>query len=119
MNTDRYIRMQRLIMLLAYGLHLLLLTSAMGALINAFKIRQYDKGTDTVERRRGTTALLASHHQWLLRTFLISLFFLAMGFGTLYYGVGYVLLFGAALWWVYRMLRGLVRYAENKPMPVA
>lgn len=119
MNTDRYIRMQRLIVLLTYGLHLLLLPAAMGALINAVKIHQYDRGTDAVERHRGATTLLATHHQWLLRTFLISLFFLAMGFGTLYYGVGYALLLGAALWWMYRMLRGLVRYAENKPMPVA
>lgn len=121
MNTDRDTRNQRLIVLLTYGLHILLVPAALGALVNALKIREFrsiaaDDGSGPAS---GATTFLMSHHQWLLRTFLISLFFMAMGAGLLYYGVGYILLIGALLWWIYRMLRGLVRYAENKPMPVA
>ena len=121
MDTDRPINIQRLIVLLTYGLHLLLIPAALGALVNALKIRDLrpaESDGEAVPADRDTTFLL-SHHRWLLRTFLISLFFAAMGSGTMYYGVGYALLIGALLWWIYRMVRGLVRYAEHKPMPVA
>jgi len=121
MNSARYVRIQRLIVLLTYGLHILVVPAALGALINAFKIRQYRTGTagNVTVAAGPATFFFLSHHQWLLRTFLISLFFAAMGSGTLYYGVGYAVLICVLLWWIYRMLRGLVRYAENKPMPVA
>ena len=120
MNTNRYARGQRLIVLLAYGLHILLIPAVAGALINALKIREYRKlAPDDEQPLPEAVAFLMTHHQWLLRTFLFSLLFLAMGSGTLYYGVGYLLVTGAVLWWAYRMLRGLMRYAGNKPMPVA
>ena len=121
MNSARYVRTQRLIVLLTYCLHILLVPAALGALVNAVKIRQYRAATtDDANAGAGpATLFFLSHHQWLLRTFLIALFFAAMGSGTLYYGVGYAVLICVLLWWIYRMLRGLVRYAENKPMPVA
>jgi uncharacterized membrane protein len=120
MDTDNYDRSQRLILWTAYILHVLLIPAALGALVNALKIREYGKAsTSKYLQHRDSAKLLVTHHQWLLRTFLISLFFMAMGAGTAYYGVGYFLGLGAAVWWIYRMVRGIVGYAERKPMPVA
>jgi len=120
MKTDSYDAKQRGWVWLTYVLHILLVPAAVAAVINALKIREYAQpaARDNVQHR-DLTGVLATHHQWLLRTFLISLFFLAMGYGTIYYGVGYLLGIGAVIWWLYRMVRGVVMYAENKPMPVA
>jgi hypothetical protein len=41
-----------------------------------------------------------------------------MGYGAAYWGMGYLLGMGAVVWWIYRMLRGIISYAANKPMPV-
>jgi len=120
MNTDRYDKSQRAILWITYILHILLFPAAVGAIINAVKIREYGKPATTEDsQREDSTKVLKTHHQWLLRTFLISLFFLAMGYGTMYYGVGYILAIGAVVWWIYRMIRGLIGCAEKRPMPVA
>ncbi len=120
MDTDNYDRSQRLILWTAYILHVLLIPAALGALVNALKIREYGKASASKDlKHRDSAKLLVTHHQWLLRTFLISLFFIAMGAGTAYYGVGYLLGLGTAVWWIYRMVRGIIGYAERKPMPVA
>lgn len=117
---DRYDRSQRAILWVAYVLHILLFPAVLGAIINAFKIREYSKSVaGTGEGREEYTRMLRSHHQWLLRTFLIVLLFMAMAYGTMYYGVGYILAIGAVLWWLYRMIRGVIGCAEHKPMPVA
>ena len=119
MTTDHYDKSQRLILWVTYVLHILLFPAALGAIINAFKIREYGKTTDVGDvQHQSSTLLLKTHHQWLLRTFLISLLFMAMGYGTMYYGVGYILGIGAVLWWIYRMVRGLIGCIERKPMPV-
>jgi uncharacterized membrane protein len=119
MDTDHYGKSQGLTLWIAYALHILLFPAALGALINAVKIREYRKPTTTEDvQHRDYAKLLASHHLWLLRTFLISLFFMAMALGTLYYGVGYLLGIGAVIWWIYRMVRGVIGYVEKKPMPV-
>lgn len=120
MNTIQHDKSQRAVLWVTYILHILLFPAAVGAIINAVKIREYGKSNmDADKRNEDSTRLLKSHHQWLLRTFLISIFFLAMGYGTMYYGVGYILGIGAVVWWIYRMIRGLISCAERKPMPVA
>ena len=120
MNTDRYEKSQRAILWVTYILHILLFPAALGAIINAVKIREYRKPAMAEDKEhQESNNVLMSHHQWLLRTFLISLFFMAMGYGTMYYGVGYILGIGAVVWWIYRMIRGLIGCAEKRPMPVA
>ena len=119
MNTDHYAVRQRLIVGLAYVLHLLLIPAVVGAVINVLKIREYDKPATLQDgERRDVTKLFESHHKWLLNTLIITLFFMAAGYGTMYYGVGYALVIGAAAWWMYRILRGIITFAANKPMPV-
>ena len=119
MKTDHYDAWQRLILGVSYVLHILLVPAIVGLAINVLKIREYAKPVTTENlRHRDAARLFASHHQWLLRTFLISMFLMAAGYGTAYWGVGYVVGIGAAVWWIYRMLRGIVSFAANKPMPV-
>ena len=119
MKSDHYVARQRLIAGLAYVLYALLIPAIIGAIINVLKIREYGKsGTSQDEGQRKAAKFFASHHKWLLNTFIIALFFMAAGYGTMYYGVGYALLIGATAWWIYRMLRGIVTFAANKPMPV-
>ena len=119
MKTDHYAAWQRLIVGLAYVLHILLIPAVLGAIINVLKIREYDKpATSQDSEQQSDAKLFESHHKWLLNTFLIALFFMAAGYGTMYWGVGYALIIGAAAWWIYRMIRGIVTFATNKPMPV-
>jgi len=119
MKTDHYVAKQRLIVGLAYVLHILLITAVLGAIINVLKIRQYDRlATSQDDGRRDAAKFFESHHKWQLNSFMIALFFMAAGYGTMYYGVGYALVIGAAAWWVYRMLRNIILFAANKPMPV-
>ena len=119
MKSDHYAARQRMIVGLAYVLYVLLVPAILGAIINKLKIREYDKSLTSQDGgRREAVKLFESHHKWLLNTFIITLFFIAAGYGTMYYGVGYALLIGAAAWWIYRMLRGIVMFAANKPMPV-
>jgi uncharacterized membrane protein len=119
MKTDHYAARQRLIVGLAYVLHILLIPAILGAIINVLKIREYDKPAPSRDNgQREDAKLFESHHKWLLNTFLIALFFMAAGYGTMYWGVGYALVIGASAWWIYRMLRGIVMFAANKPMPI-
>ena len=119
MKSDHYAAGQRLIVGLAYVLHILLIPAILAAIINVLKIREYDKPASSQDGgQRDAAKLFESHHKWLLNTFIIALFFTAAGYGTMYYGVGYALVIGAAVWWMYRILRGIVTFAANKPMPV-
>ena len=119
MKTEHYATKQRLIVGLAYVLHILLIPAVLGAIINALKIHEYDRLPSSQDAgRRDAAKFYESHHKWLLNSFMIALFFMAAGYGTMYYGVGYALVIGAAAWWVYRMVRGIVLFAANKPMPV-
>lgn len=116
MNTDhQYGNSSKLILWVTYVLQLLVVPAVFGAVINALQLRHY-RNLDV--KPNATDTLVVSHHQWLLRTFLITLFFIAMAAGTLYYGVGYLVGTGVVVWWIYRMVRGLISCAENKPMPV-
>ncbi len=119
MSADQYSNSQKLILWIAYILQILVLPAVFGAAINALKLRQYRRSPVVEDaEHQGESVLFVSHHQWLLRTFLVFMFLIAVAVGTLYYGVGYVVGFGAILWWLYRMARGIIGYAENKPMPV-
>ena len=119
MKSDHYAAGQRIILGIAYALHILLIPAILGVAINMLKIREYHKpAVSESTRHREIAGRLETHHVWLLRTFLISLFFMAAGYGTAYWGVGYLLGIGAVIWWVYRMVRGIIGYAADKPMPV-
>lgn len=61
---------------------------------------------------------IRSHHVWMLRTFWWSLLWSIIGGVLCLILVGYVVLAVVGLWWLYRVIRGLINYAEKKPMPI-
>lgn len=65
---------------------------------------------------RGTW--LESHFRWQIRTFWYGLLWFALGGLTFLVGIGWLILFGAALWLIYRILKGWLNLNDGKPMPL-
>ena len=71
---------------LSYFLFILLITAPIGALISAFKSRQYKQLTrHGSDRDASEYAFLASHHRWLVHTFISTAILAMMALGTIYY----------------------------------
>jgi uncharacterized membrane protein len=104
---------------LTYVLYLMGLPSIIGVIINYFEARRMrrEKSQQAFDVD-GYTVLIDSHHQWLLRTFVSSFIMLLMAVGTFYYGAGYAIAAIAGVWWLYRVLRGIVNLLRHKPMYV-
>lgn len=62
-------------------------------------------------------AFIRSHHQWLIRTFWWSLLWGALCGILVIVLIGYAGLFALVVWWLYRVIRGLIDYSNNRPMP--
>lgn len=95
-----------LIVYVLYGLGCFFFVTAIaGVIINHIKMGELERGD------------LWSHHRWLMRTFwftvLWSLVCLALTpfvIGLIGYGVLW-------LWCLYRLVRGILAFAERRPMP--
>ncbi|MFZ5595141.1 MAG: hypothetical protein ACOY4D_12970 [Pseudomonadota bacterium] len=101
-----------------YLLHSLVLPAWIGALVNLFKLTNFQH----VEQQempdyRISMPILASHHQWLLNTAIATTFMMMAAWGTLYSGAGYAIGAGTVLWWVYRMGKGLWALVRQEPLP--
>lgn len=114
-TNEHYERSQRLILWIAYGLHILLFPALLGVVINIIKLREY-KGLSATygAEQPAFIKLLISHHQWLLWTFVALFLLIAASVGTSYYGVGYAIAAGTVVWWASRMVRGVLAAAEDK-----
>ena len=65
---------------------------------------------------RGTW--LESHFRWQIRTFWYSLLWAVVSVLLMFVVVGYVLLVAVCVWVIYRIVKGWLRLADNKPMYV-
>lgn len=105
---------------LVYLLHLLVITAPIGLLINAMSIRACKR--HWCENQPGQHASLmysASHHQWLMTTF-ISTFILGMiAIAAAGYYVGIPVVFATAMWWGYRVLKGIATLVHRQALPLA
>jgi uncharacterized membrane protein len=68
------------------------------------------------------SSYLGSHHRWLLRTFWFSLAGFALS-GMLIFTIILIPLAwlgcgATAIWYLYRVIRGALMFADRKPMPV-
>lgn len=94
--------------LIAYALHLLgaatIVTSIVALIINYLKRTQVPRPFD-------------SHHRWMIRTFWWSVVWGVIGGILKYVGIGYLMLLGVLIWWIYRMVRGILALADNRPVP--
>ena len=65
---------------------------------------------------RGTW--LESHFRWQIRTFWLGLPWFILGFLTYIFIIGWFVLVAAALWLIYRILKGWLSLNDGKPLNV-
>ena len=109
MNIERStVEGDRTLTLVAYVLHLAGavtgLTSIVGLVINYVKRDRRDE-------------LFDSHHAWMIRSFWWALLWTVIGFVTIIVLIGWVILFVAWVWYIYRHVRGLIVLTNGEPMP--
>jgi uncharacterized membrane protein len=106
---------ERTLLLVAYVLYGLApftggLTAVAGVIINHLKVAET------------ANTFLGSHHRWLLRTFWFSLLWIvlctALMFTILLIPVAWIGYVAAAVWSIYRVVRGAILFADRKPAPV-
>ena len=67
------------------------------------------------DEARGTW--LESHFRWQIRTFWFTLLWTVLGAMTALFLVGWFILGAAALWLIYRIVKGWLLLSEKRPMP--
>lgn len=111
-----------------YGLHLF--SAATGVLTSAFIVTAFLTGWPSIlavilnyikaDEVEGT--YLESHFRWQIRTFWITLVLMVIAFALFITIIGmpiaFVLLVITGVWVLYRMLRGIIRMLDEKPLPM-
>ncbi len=59
---------------------------------------------------------LESHFRWQMRTFWFSILWTVVGIITSFIGVGIIMLIVAGIWAIYRIVKGMLNFYDNKPM---
>lgn len=70
-----------------------------------------------VKKEEVAGAWLESHFRWQIRTFWFGLLWGVLGTILLLVLVGWFVLFADAVWIIYRIVKGWLNLAENKPIP--
>ncbi len=96
-----------LITYILYGLSFFTLFTGVVALIINYVKREDTAGT-----------IYASHFTWQIRTFWWSLLWGILGGLLVIVGVGLVVLAVDTIWVIYRLVKGILNWNDNKPMPV-
>jgi len=69
-----------------------------------------------VKREDAQGTWIESHFRWQIRTFWFGLLWFVLGGLTFFIVIGWVILFAAALWLIYRILKGWLNLNDGKPM---
>ena len=121
MNTQTYtVRdwSELVLLIFVYALYVLVIASPIGFAISAYKVYRFKRLAERSSTPMDQEALLiATHHEWLVRTFIIALVLTMAALGNLYYGVGFVVGALTAVWWFYRLIRGAVALVAHRDMP--
>lgn len=59
---------------------------------------------------------LESHFRWQIRTFWFSIMWAVIGMITSVIGIGVAVLIAAGIWAIYRIVKGMLNFYDNKPM---
>jgi uncharacterized membrane protein len=70
-----------------------------------------------VKRPEARGTWLESHFNWQIRTFWWSLLWFAVGLALAVVLIGFFIMLAAAVWVMYRAIRGWVELTDNQPMP--
>ena len=71
-----------------------------------------------VKRSEIQDHVLVSHLRWQIRSFVITLIIGLIGAVLALVAIGYVVLLLLSLWYLYRMIRGVLALIDNKSMPI-
>lgn len=88
-----------------YALGLLILFTPVIGVILAF-----------IKRDEAQGSIYASHIDWLIKTFWMSLIGLLLGRLTILILIGWLILLVTAIWFIYRVVVGLIKLNEDKPV---
>jgi uncharacterized membrane protein len=69
-----------------------------------------------IKRDETRNTWLETHSTWQIRTFWYYLCFIIIGGVTVIILIGYVILFIGYVWLIYRICKGWIKLAENKPV---
>ena len=89
----------------AYAVGLLILFTPVVGVIMAY-----------VKRDEAQGSIYASHIDWLIKTFWVSLIGLLLGRLTIFILIGWLILLVTAIWFIYRVVIGLIKLNEDKPV---
>lgn len=59
---------------------------------------------------------IESHFRWQIRTFWFAVLWTIIGYLTLVFYIGMVILFANAIWYIYRIVKGFLYLNDQKPM---
>ncbi len=118
-STDNTVRWSEIIFLtFVYALYFFVVTAPIGFAISAIKVyrfkRRAEKGEGPLDHEE---ILAATHHEWLVRTFIFMGVMTMAAVGLAYYIVGYLIGGLAVVWWFYRLLRGAMELIRHQGMP--
>jgi uncharacterized membrane protein len=107
-TAETGLQADRTLVFVAYVLHLVGaiagVTSIVGLIVNYLQRGHADDVID-------------SHHRWMITSFWWGLLWIVIGLITLVLVVGWVILFLAWLWYIYRHVRGLIALVNGEPLP--
>lgn len=89
----------------AYAVGLLILFTPVVGVIMAY-----------VKRDEAQGSIYASHIDWLIKTFWVSLIGLLLGRLTIFILIGWLILAATSIWLIYRVVVGLIKLNEDKPV---
>jgi uncharacterized membrane protein len=102
---------ERNTLLIAYILHALgpftALTAIAGVILNHIKVN------DT------HSLFIKSHHRWLLRTFWFGVLWGLLATMLMFIGIGFIIYAVVVVWYLYRIIRGILSFTERKTLPMS
>lgn len=121
MNTETYKTTdwpEVVFLAFVYALYILLVTAPIGFVISALKVYRFKNYADHHDEAPSQEmVLIATHHEWLVRTFIGMLFMSMAALGLFYYLVGFIIAIFAVGWWVYRLIKGIAALVAYREMP--
>lgn len=108
-----------IILTFVYALYILIITAPVGFAISAFKAYRFKR---LIEKSAGPldqeVVLIATHYEWLVRSFIFMAVMAMAAVGLAYYLVGFVIGGLTVVWWFYRLVRGAMALMAHRIMPV-